>query len=110
MSQVEMQGQQQIEAIQAQADIAVAMTKIKAEIQRSSMESAMKMQLEQQLGQLEAQLKILDAALKMKEHHASMVHDTHTAVMDAGLKKYETEQNVKLMNKKAEQAYSTNPQ
>jgi hypothetical protein len=105
----ELQGQQQIELVQAQSDIAVTMAKIKAEIQRSSIESAAKMQLEQTLAGLDAQLKILEAGLKMREHKVEMAHEVHAAGVDASLKKFETEQNVKLMNKKAEQAYSSSP-
>lgn len=109
ISEQESQAKIQLEQVQAQADIAVTMAKIKAEIAQSQMESGQKMQLEQMLAGMEMKLKILEAGLKVKEHAQDMVHEHHSATQDAALEKFKVQENIKLMNKKAEHAYEAKP-
>lgn len=109
LKQAESQSKMQLEQVQAQADMEVEMTKIRAEIQQSSIESQQKMQLEKVLGMMEIQMKAMELKMKHQEHKMDMVHTQHDNQQSRQLKEFETKENIKLMNKKAEHAYEAKP-
>lgn len=97
-TRLETQSNIAIEQNRAQADIAIEQTKAQAHVAMSEH----KMSVDERMAQLELTVKALEAQLSMKVKE-------HTTEHDAALSKFQAEEQIKLENKKAENAYKAKP-